>query len=101
MVNDQETNVDDSAATHGYAWCPLHVDQRAILRKQIDVGAWKHSWHLPTDANGYTDWNNLKTITKIRDVLVDQITDAKNQLREAERCLTITVSAMIEMESDA
>lgn len=40
-------------------------------------------------------------MTKIRDVLLDQITEARNQLREADRCLNIVVGALIRMESDA
>ena len=100
MSSDEPTNVADSAATHCYAFCPLNTEQRAALRAQIDVGTWKHSWHLPITPGGYTDWNRLDTMTKIRDVLVDQITEAKNQLREAERCLAITVNAMIRMERD-
>lgn len=81
-----------------YVLCPLNEVQRSKLRKQIDSGQWKHSWHLPTNANGDTDWNNLETVTKIRDVLLDQITEAKAQLRDAEKCLTICVNSLIEME---
>lgn len=92
---------EHSAGMRHYTLCPLTDNQRSILLKQIDIGKWKHSWHLPDDIYGRPDWNNLTTITKIRDVLVDQITDAKNQLRDAERCLKITVDAMIKMESDA
>lgn len=84
-----------------YSFCPLNTEQRALLRSQIDAGAWKHSWHLPATPSGYTDWNRIDTMTKIRDVLLDQITEARNQLREADRCLNIVVGALIRMESDA
>ena len=84
-----------------YTFCPLTTNQRALLRSQIDAGAWKHSWHLPSDPNGYIDWNSIDSMIAIRDVLVDQITEAKNQLREADRCLNIVVGALMRMESDA
>lgn len=67
-----------------HAWCPLDKEQRQALRAQIDAGAWQHSWYLPSDSYGYIDWNNLETITRIRDVLVDQIGEARRQLREEE-----------------
>jgi len=83
-----------------FLYCDLSKEAKDKIRSQIDSGSWKHSWHLPTNANGYVEWNSIETITKIRDVLVDQITDAKEQLRNAETCLTMTVNAMIKMEQE-
>ena len=68
---------------------------------EIDgANPWKHSWHLPSDSYGHTNWHMLKTMTQIRDVLLQQRADATAQLREVEACMQFTVNAMIEMEKE-
>lgn len=39
------------------------------VREAIDWKEWKHSWHLPTDHLGYTDWSHDDTLAKSREVL--------------------------------
>lgn len=72
----------------------LNTAQKQRLLKQIDVGTWKTSWHLPRQASRI-DWDNEMTLVIIRDVLLEQIGDAKNTAKEAEVCLEICVWDMI------
>lgn len=77
----------------------LNEAQKARLLKQIDVGPWKTSWHLPRVLNRI-DWDDTRALVMIRDVLVEQITDARAMLKESETCLEICVGAMILQEQE-
>lgn len=33
-----------------------------IILDAIDMGAWKHSLHLPKSESGYIDWYNKETV---------------------------------------
>lgn len=81
-----------------FAICSIQKQAREKVIRQIDMDSWKHSWHLPKSEGGWTDWNNLETLTKCRDVLYDQITEAKRVLKVADECLHVVVNAMIDME---
>lgn len=72
----------------------LSEAQKARLLKQIDIGPWKTSWHLPRTYNRI-NWDDMQTLTQIRDVLMDQITDASQMRNNAEACIDICVGDMV------
>jgi hypothetical protein len=80
------------------AICPLSESSRKLLFKRIDDGEWKNSWHLPVLPDFRPDWNNLQTVTKIRDILLEQRAEHTAKLREVETCMDIVVDTMIKME---
>lgn len=69
----------------------------------IDRYSWKHSWYLPTDGHGCTDWNNPKTLEDCLNVLEPYRDDAIDFAAKCSR-LAKTVKAVIkqreEMEAD-
>ena len=79
--------------------CDLSDKTKNELLRQINADQWQHSLHLPKTGQGRTDWDTLRTVETIRDVLVDQISVAQARIREADRCLHMVVSEMIAMEN--
>jgi hypothetical protein len=59
------------------------VSMRRSWLRQIDVGAWKHSWHLPKTNYGI-DWNNPKTLEDVLAVLNHQVEEARQTIRDVE-----------------
>jgi len=61
----------------------LTSDEQNEVRQAIDAYAWKHSWHLPADHNGYTKWDEPDTLAKCLEVLEQYRRDA---MRFAAKC---------------
>ena len=47
----------------------LNKEEIKQITSCIDAFAWKHSWDLPTDSNGYINWSSDKTFVKCLKVL--------------------------------
>jgi crotonobetainyl-CoA:carnitine CoA-transferase CaiB-like acyl-CoA transferase len=47
----------------------LTEEEKRKIRAAIDRYEWKHSWHLQTDRNGYTNWDSNENLIKCRHVL--------------------------------
>ena len=58
---------DTGQATGSTLW--LRSEDIDEIREAIDAFAWKHSWHLPVNAHGDTDWSCDETLRKCRNVL--------------------------------
>jgi hypothetical protein len=50
------------------------------LIRAIDLDEWKHSWHLPRDHKGCTDWNDIKTIVEIKSIVQEKLYNADARL---------------------
>ena len=72
------------------------TDKKQIVR-QIDADAWNHSWHLPSSPYGIK-WDSSETLLKVRDVLVEQIAEAQQRLRDADRILRVVVAELIDVQ---
>lgn len=44
-------------------------DIREEIRAAIDAYEWKHSWHLPSDQFGHTQWSSVETWRECLEVL--------------------------------
>ena len=56
-------------------------EQRESVIRAIDMGQWKHSWHLPIDRTGDVAWFSVETHRKIVEILKDKRTRLLEQLR--------------------
>lgn len=46
----------------------------------IDLDEWQHSWHLPKDSNGNTDWYSIETYAEVKRVIERKMADADARL---------------------
>jgi len=47
-------------------------EQRREVTKAIDMGEWKHSWHLPENSNGEIDWFAEETRARVERIIYDK-----------------------------
>lgn len=45
------------------------ADLEDIVRQALDLDEWKHSWHLPKNKYGYTDWKSAETYLEVFTIL--------------------------------
>jgi hypothetical protein len=60
----------------------LTKEQEDEIVTSIDWHSWKHSWHLPRNGYGGTDWN-VEAMEKCKEVLEGYRSSA---IKEAARC---------------
>lgn len=58
-------------------------DQKEAIFALIDRGGWKHSWHLPTDAQGYHDWSSPAMAERIMELVQEAKEEATALLIQA------------------
>ena len=62
-------------------------DSRDKILSLIDRGTWKHSWHLPRNRHGWTDWFSKETRKKVRQILLDDLEETSRLKEELEETL--------------
>lgn len=67
---------------------PLDMhERRERICNVLDIGEWKHSWHLPKNCIGETDWFSPDTAEQVRRVLQDRMDGAISLLGEVHALL--------------
>jgi len=79
----------------------LTSDEQKEVCDAINAYAWKHSWHLPADHNGYTKWDDHKTLAKCLEVLEQYRRDAIRFAAKLDRLAERIVSIQSERAKDA
>lgn len=63
----------------------LTQEQIVTIRRLIDRGEWKHSWHLPQTSSGAIDWWNPATTEKCLSVLAEMKTECLDVIKRIEQ----------------